>query len=183
LDPAAKTIFTQGLLFITLNLVDDYDTPVVHELLEKDEDELLQPLWDLHTDITACLPGKIDNFKARDGRLTAAQNEAEFHKLSLLRSLAEFVGIKRDVRQHKLDLRYSVNYNNNIYGSIFGISGSKHFGTFDSQKMIGALSKSPVFHGATMSKSDVMEYSAKLMSQLPIGFPDGYLVCYPTQRT
>jgi len=44
LDPAAKTIFTQGLLFITLNLVDDYDTPVVHELLEKDEDELLQPL-------------------------------------------------------------------------------------------------------------------------------------------
>jgi hypothetical protein len=183
LDPAAKTIFTKGLLFIALNLVDDYNTPVVHELLEKDEDELLQPLWDLHTDITTYLPSKIDNFKARDGRLTAAQIEAAFHKLSLLRSLAEFAGIKRDVRQHKLDLSYSVNDNNNIYGSIFGISGSKRFGTFDSEKMIGALSKSPVFRGATIRKPDVMELSAKLMSQLPIGFPDGYLVCYPTQQT
>ena len=181
MDPAAKTIFTQGLLFITLNLVDDYDTPVVHELLEKDEDELLQPLWDLHTDITACLPGKIDNFKARDGRLTAAQNEAEFHKLSLLRSLAEFAGIKRDVRQYKLDLSYLVNDNNNIYGSIFGISGSKRFRTFDLEKMISALLKSLVFRGATIRKPDIMELSAKLMSQLLIGFPDGYLVCYSIQ--
>jgi hypothetical protein len=160
LDPAAKTIFTKGLLFIALNLVDDYNTPVVHELLEKDEDELLQPLWDLYTDITTYLPSKIDNFKARDGRLTAVA----FHKLSLLRSLAEFAGIKRDVRQYKLDLSYSVNDNNNIYGSIFGISGSKSFGTFDSEKMIGALSKSPVFRGATIRKPDIMELSAKLMS-------------------
>jgi hypothetical protein len=41
LDLAAKTIFTKGLLFIALNLVDDYNTPVVYKLLEKDEDELL----------------------------------------------------------------------------------------------------------------------------------------------
>ena len=110
--------------------------------------------------------------------MTAAQIEAAFHKLSLLRSLAEFAGIKRDVRQYKLDLSYSVNDNNNIYGSIFGISGSKRFGTFDSQKMLSALSKSPVFRGVTIRKLDVMELSAKLMSRLPIGFPDGYLVRY-----
>ena len=155
----------------------DYDTPAVLELLEKHEDELLQPLWDLYTDLSDYLPSKIA--KARDGCLTAAQNGAD-HKLSLVRFLAEFAGIKRDVRQHKLDLSYSVNYNANIYGSIFGISGSKRFGTFDSQKMLGALSKSPVFRGVTIRKLDIMKLSATLMSQLPIGFPDGYLVCYPT---
>ena len=158
-------------------MVDDYDTPVVLELLEKDEDELLQPLWDLHTDLSDYLPSKIANFNARNG-LTAAQREAEFHKLSLIRFLAEYAGLKRDVRQHMLDVGYSVNYNANIYGSIFGISGSKRFGTFDSEKMIGALSKSPVFRGVTIRKLDVMELSAKLMSRLPIGFPDGYLVRY-----
>jgi len=113
--------------------------------------------------------------------LIAAQIEAAFHKLSLLRSLAEFAGIKRDVRQYKLDLSYLVNDNNNIYGSIFGISGSKRFRTFDLEKMISALLKSLVFRGATIRKPDIMELSAKLMSQLLIGFPDGYLVCYSIQ--
>lgn len=164
-------------------MVDDYDTVVVLKLLEKDEDQLLQAFWDLHTDLSDYLPSKITNFKARDGCLTAAQNEAEFHKLSLFRFLAELAGSKKDVQQHKLDLRYPVNYNTNIYGSILGISGSKRFGTFDSQKMLGALSKSPVFPGDTICKLDVIKFSATLMSQLPIGFPDGYLVCYPTQQT
>ena len=159
-------------------MVDDYDTPVVLEILEKDEDQLLQALWDLHTDLSNCLPSKIANFKARDKFLTAAQNEAEFHKVSLFRLLLELAGSKRDVLQHKLDLGHPANYNINIYGSMFGISGSKPFGAFDSQKMIGALSKSPVFPGDTICKLDVMKLSAKLMSHLPIGYPDGYLVCY-----
>jgi hypothetical protein len=161
-------------------LVDDYDTPVVLELLEKDEDELLQPLWDLYTDLSDYLPSKIANSKARDRCLTAAQNGAEFHKLSLIRFLAEFAGIKRDVRQHKLDLNCSVNYNHNMLGCIFGISGSTRFGTFDSQKMLSTLSKSPVFPDDITRKLDVIELSTKLMN-LPIGFPDGYLVCYAIQ--
>jgi hypothetical protein len=68
------------------------------------------------------------------------------------------------VRQHKLDLSYSVNDNNNIYGFIFGISGLKRFRTFDLKKMIGALSKSLVFCGAIIRKPDVIELSAKLIS-------------------
>jgi hypothetical protein len=161
------------LLFITLNLVNDYDTPLVLEFLEKDEDQLLQAFWDLYTDLSAYLPAKIADFAARDGSLTAAQNEAEFHKLTLFRFLLELAGGKRDVRQHKLDLSYPTSYNTSIYGSLFGISGSKRFGTFDSQKMLDALSKSPIFPGDAIRKLDVVKLSAELMSHLPIGFPDG----------
>lgn len=63
---------------ITLNLVDDYDTPLVLELLGKDEDELIQTLWDLYTDLYA-YQSKVMNFEAKDVSFTAAKNAAEFH--------------------------------------------------------------------------------------------------------
>jgi len=68
------------------------------------------------------------------------------------------------MRQHKLNLSYSVNDNNNIYKFIFGISGLKRFRTFDLEKIIGALSKSLVFRGATICKPDIIKLSAKLIS-------------------
>jgi hypothetical protein len=143
-------------------LVDDFDTPCVRELLEKDKDKLLHAFWDLYI----------------VGSLTVPE---ELHKISLLRSLSEFAGAKTDIRQHRLDLRYTSNYNANIFRSMFGISGSKPFGTFNSQKMLDALSKSPIFY--TIREADFIQWSAKLMNQLPIGFPDGYLVCYSPWQT
>jgi hypothetical protein len=157
-------------------LVDYYDTPLVLDLLGKDEDELLQPFWDLYSDPSAYLPSKIAHFKARDG-LLGAQNAAEFHRITLFQLLFELAGSETDVR-HQLDPEYTANYNANIIGSMLGVSGSKPFGTFDSQKVLDALSKSPVFPGDTIHKLDVMKLSAKLMGHLPIGFPDGYLVRY-----
>lgn len=178
LNPKVKTTSTQLLLFITLNLVDVYDTPLVLDLLGKDEDELLDTLWDSYSDPFAYLPSKIANFKAEDEFLEA-HNVAEFHRISLVRSVAEHAGADMDVRQHKLDLDYTANYNHNILGSmISSISGSKPFGTFSPQKMLDALSKSPVFPDDTISKLDVVKLSAELMERLPIGLPDGYLVCY-----
>jgi hypothetical protein len=170
------------LLFITLNLVNVYNTPLVLDLLGKDEDELLDSFWNIYSDPFAYVTSQISKFMFEDEFLEP-QNAAEFHRLSLFRSLAEIAGAKMDMRQHKLDLDYTCNYNHNILGSILGFSGSNPFGTFASQKMLDALSKSSVFPDDTIRKLDVMKLSAELMSRLPIGFADGYLVCYPTQQT
>jgi hypothetical protein len=159
-------------------LVDDYNNPLILELLRKDEDELLQGLWNLHTVLSDHLPNKIGNFNHGSGSLTADQNAAEFHRISLLRLLVEFVKGKKDFRQHRTDLGYTLNYNNNIYGSMLGISGSRPFGTFNLQTMIAALSKSPLFANDTLREQDIMELSAQLMTHLPIGIPVGHLVCY-----
>ncbi|KAH6670177.1 hypothetical protein B0J14DRAFT_113998 [Halenospora varia] len=172
LDPKVKTRFTQWLLFITLNLVDDYNTPLMLAILRKNEDELLQAFWNLHTDLSTYLPSTTANFKA-GVELTAAQNSVELHRISLFLLLLDFVQDKKDVRQHKFDLEYTANDNANIFGSMNGISGSKPFGIFDSQKMLDALFTSPIFPGDTARK--FIKSSAKLMGHLPIGFPDGYL--------
>ncbi|KAG0645144.1 hypothetical protein D0Z07_9224 [Hyphodiscus hymeniophilus] len=174
LNPKVKTKFTQLLLFITLNLVNVYNTPLVLNLLRKDEEELLHPLWDIYSDPSAYITNQIPNFSLKD-ELLDHLNAAEFHRLSLVRSLAEIAGAKIEVRQYKLDLDYTYSYNHNILGCILGISGSNPFGTFASQKMLDALSKSPVFSGDTIRKLDVVKLSAELMGSLPIGFPDGHL--------
>jgi hypothetical protein len=178
LHPEVKAKSAKLLLFIILNLVDAYDTPLVLDILRKDEDQLLDPLWNIYSDPFAYLPRKIANLEAEDEFLEA-QNAAELHRLSLFRLVGEFAGAEMEVRQHRLDLGYTANYNHNILGSIISsISGSKPFGTFAPQKMLDALSKSPVFPDDTISKLDVIKLSAELMSRLPIGLPDGYLVCY-----
>jgi len=69
-------------------LPDEYDTPCVLDLLKKDEDELLEGLWDIYSDPYAYLPSEIANFKAKDEPLEA-QNAAEFHRLSLVRCLLD----------------------------------------------------------------------------------------------
>lgn len=165
------------LLFITLNLADDYDTPLVLGLLRKDKDQLLDGLWNAYSDPFVYLLSKIANFKATNEFLED-QNAAEFHRLSLVRSVLELAGAKIDVRQHKLDLDYTANYNHNILGSMLSFSGSKPFGTFASEKMLDALSKSLVFPDDTTHKLDVIKLSAKVMSCVLIEFPEGYLVYY-----
>lgn len=182
LDPEVTTRFTQLLLFITLNLVNAYNTPLVVDLLGKDEDELLDSFWKIYSNPFDYVTSQISNFMFKDEFLEP-QNAAEFHRLSLVRSLAEIARVKMNPRQHKLDLDYTCNYNHNILGSILRFSGSNPFGTFASQEMLDALSKSPVFLDDTIRKVDVIKLSAELISRLPIRFPDGYLVCYPTQQT
>jgi hypothetical protein len=172
-----KTRFTRLLLFITLRLVDDYETPLIFELLEKDEDELLQTLWDLYSDLFT-YPSKAVNFKAGGPLFTAAESAAEFHRITLFRFLIEYAGGKVDMRQHRFDLNFTARGNANIFGSMFGISGSNPFGTFDSQKLLNALSRSPIFPGDTVHQWDLLELNAKLMAHLQIGFPDEHLVCY-----
>lgn len=178
LNAEVKTKSAKLLVFIILNLVDVYDTPLVLDLLRKDEDELLGPIWNIYSDPFAYLPSEIGNLKAED-EIPEAQNAAELHKLSLVRLVAECAGAEIEVGQHRLDPGHTANYNHNMLGSMISrISGSKPFGTFATQKMLDALSKSPVFSDVTIHELDVMELSAKVMNCFPIGFPDGYLVCY-----
>jgi hypothetical protein len=172
-----KTRFTQLLLFITLRLVDDYETPLIFELLEKNEDELLQPLWDLYPDRLTYL-SKVVDFKAEGPLFTAAESAAECHRITLFRFLIEYAGGKVDKRQHRFDLNFIARGNANIFGSMLGISGSNPFGTFDSQKLLNALSRSPIFPGDTVHQWDLFELNTKLMAHLQFGFPDEHLVCY-----
>jgi len=110
----------------------------------------------------------------REARPRAIHNA--FHRISLFRHLLEWAGGERDVRQHRLDLTHSTNYNANIFGSLVGINGPQLFGSSYSQAMLGVVSKSKVFADRSL---DVVKLSTELMVHLPIGFPDDDLVCSP----
>jgi hypothetical protein len=165
------------ILLVALSLIDDYDSSPALELLEKNEDELFRGFRDIWTQQSAHIPGhSLDLFIAEAKR--TADYSTEFHTISLFRLLLEFAtnGEKQDVYQHELNPHYSANYNANIIGSLVFINGPKHFGSFDSQKMFDALSKSSVFLGQTIREQDIIELRTRMIDWLPIGFPDGYLV-------
>lgn len=158
-------------------MANNYDISFVLGLLRKDEDQLLDSLWNTYSDPFVYLPSKIANFKATN-ELLEYQNTAEFHRLSLVQSVLELARAKINIRQHKLDLDYTAHYNYNILGSMLSFSGSNPFGTFASEKMLDTLSKSLVFTDDTTCKLDVIKLSTKVMNCVPIGFPEGYLVYY-----
>ncbi|KAH8595124.1 hypothetical protein B0O99DRAFT_686979 [Bisporella sp. PMI_857] len=162
----------QCLLFIALNLLDDYDTTSALALLGKNEHELLQGLWvnltelsTYHSDIS------LANFETRP---RSVPNSVILHILSLFRYLVEFAGGKMNKRQHRLLPEYTANQNANIYGSAVNTNGSKPFGIFDPEKMRNALSKSLVFPD-DIGIPDIMELRNQMLVYLPMGFPDGYL--------
>jgi hypothetical protein len=155
--------FVQYLVIVVLNLVKDYDTPVVLELLGKGQDELLQAFRKDHTDL-------FEDVSAN------AQQSAEFHKISLLRKLFVFSGRRDDIWQRKFDPKYTANDNANLYGSLFGIAGSNRFGCFDLQTIVRALSKSKVFTNDDICALDIVNLTNQMMAFLPIGFAQGYLV-------
>ena len=173
-DPEVCIRLAQGLLFIALNLLGNYDTPTALALLGKDQEQLLESFWS--TDLSTWL--LVADFEITPGS-RVSQNIAKSHIISLLRYLVEFFEGREDKRQHKLDPRYTVKFNANIYGSIVGVSGSKPFGIFDPQKILDALATSPLFPDDTVRELDVIKLSAQMMAQLPIGFRNGHLVCYP----
>jgi hypothetical protein len=160
-------------VLIILGCCDDYNTPPILALLGKNESELLQGFRILYRQLSAYPRNSIANCKAG---LEAAQIAEAFHKISLLRHLCEFVSRKRDSRQHNIDPQYTATDNANIYGSVVGINGLKPFMIFDSQKILDALSKSPLFPDETLHTLDVVKLSTQMMANLPIGFPNGYLV-------
>jgi hypothetical protein len=160
-------------VFLGLTLLKDYDIPPALELLRKDrdellqafqngQDELLQAFWRDHTDL---FPGS-----------TSAQRSAEFQRISLLRCLLVFSGGKDDIRQHRFAPEYTASDNVNLYGSLVGITGSNCFGNFDSQVILDALSKSKVFTHDDIRTLDIVKLTSQMMTSLPIGFPQGYLV-------
>jgi hypothetical protein len=162
-DPKVRKKYAQCLLFLVLNLLNDYDAAPVLELLRKDQDELLQAFRKDHTDLFKAAPAN-------------PQRIAEFHRISLLRRLFVFSGGRDDFLQRKIDPKYTANDNVNLYGSFVGVTGSNRFGNFDSQAMLSALSKSKVFTDEDIRTLNIVELSGQMLASLPIGFPQGYLV-------
>jgi hypothetical protein len=133
-------------------LLQTYNVHPALELLSKDEDELLQVFTNL------------SKTGSRD------PNDAEIQKISLIRCLLELSGGRKYLRQHIFHDKYSTNNNANLYGSLIGITRSNCFGNFDSQKMLNALSTSPVFTNDDIQMLNAVELSTEMIASLPIGF-------------
>ncbi|KAH7374078.1 hypothetical protein BKA64DRAFT_256845 [Cadophora sp. MPI-SDFR-AT-0126] len=167
-----RTKLAQSLVFLVLGCCDDYNTPDVLALLGKDEADLLQGFRYLYRQLSAYPRNSIANCEAG---MESAQIAAEFHRLSLFRCWLEILGGKRDCRQHKIDQRYTAIANANIISSLVGIEVLKPFEIFDPQRMLDALSKSPLFPNNTICTLDVVKMGTQMMTGLPIGFPKEYL--------
>ncbi|TVY28649.1 hypothetical protein LHYA1_G002368 [Lachnellula hyalina] len=131
-DPQVRKRFAKSLQFISLNLVSDYSTPPILELLGKDEYESLQEFRRDYTDLLRSVQAY-------------PQQIAELHVISVFRCLLVFSGGRDDLRQRKLDPTISANTNANLYSSLVGISGSDSFGSVNMQAMLDVLSQSKVF--------------------------------------
>ncbi|KAH7364910.1 hypothetical protein BKA65DRAFT_146287 [Rhexocercosporidium sp. MPI-PUGE-AT-0058] len=171
-DIHIRTKLAQSLVFLVLGCCDDYDSPDVLALLGKNEAELLQGFRYLYRQLSAYPRNSIANCEAG---LDSAQIAAEFHRLSLFRCWLEFLGGKRDCRQHKIDQQYTAIANANIISSLVGIEVLKPFEIFDPQRMLDALSKSPLFLNNTIHTLDVVKMSTQVMARLPFGLPNEYL--------
>ena len=104
----------------------------------------------------------------------------EQQTISLFRSFLEFSDGKVGCRQYSFGMNYTTSQNASLCASFLGISCSRQFGRFDPEEMQGALSKSKLF--AEQSKPDIsntLDWGLYMMTYVPVGFPDNYLVqCY-----
>ncbi len=61
---------------------------------------------------------------------------------------------------------------------LVGVTDTNSFGDFDPKEMYNVLLKSKVFvKDADIGTLDPVGWSLQMMEFLPIGFPEGYLVC------
>ena len=172
-DPKAGNGFAQGLLYIALNLVDDYDETIALALLAKNAEQLLRGFWDPNS------PFWLSSGLGEDFQTSPQiQPRLQMHIISLFRCLCEMFGVRKDIRQHEIDQSYTADFNVRIYGSVVGTNGSRRFGIFDSQSMLSALGKSPLFQDGTSQQLAVEAWGNKMMAQLRIGYPSGFLVCH-----
>lgn len=156
-------------MFLCLNYCDRYNTPSALDILDRDQNEWLQPFRNDHTDLSMAAKFPIEIREGLGQQIT-----------SLFRSLLESSGGKVDCRQHDFRINYTTSQNASLCASLLGVFCSRQFGRFDLEEMQGALSKSKLFAG--LSKPDVpdiLEWSLRMMALVPVGFPDNYLVqCY-----
>ncbi|KAL9045619.1 MAG: hypothetical protein Q9214_001366 [Letrouitia sp. 1 TL-2023] len=168
-DPGILKRFTQNLLYFSLRCCDRYDTLSAHDILERDQNDWLQPFRNVHTDLSGLLMAADFPIGIRKG--------LEQQTIYLFRSFLEFSNGKVDCRQHDLGIDYTTSQNASLCASFLGFSYSRQFGRFDPEDMAGALSRSKIF--AEQSKPDIpntLDWGLHMMAYVPIGFPDNYLV-------
>ena len=159
-------------MYFGLRCCDRYDTPSALEILERDQNDWLQPFRNGHTALSSLLVAADFPIGTRKG--------LEQQTISLFRSFLEFSDGKVDYRQHDFGMDYTTSQNASLCASFLGIFCSCQFGRFDPEEMHGALSKSKLF--AERSKPDIpntLDWGLYMMAYVPVGFPDNYLVqCY-----
>ncbi|KAH8591851.1 hypothetical protein B0O99DRAFT_577815 [Bisporella sp. PMI_857] len=79
-----------------------------------------------------------------------------------------------DNMSHSIDLDFTAKENADIYGSLVDITVLGHFGSFDSDKIRKALSKSKLFRSIALSLN-IAEMTRAMKSSFFIGYPQGYL--------
>lgn len=122
-----------------------------------------------HTALFEILMATDVPYRVRDG--------LERQTTSLFRSLLESSGGRVELRQHDFGVDHTVSQNASLCAKLLGISCTRQFGRFDPKEMQNALSKSKLL--AELSKPsapDTVEWKSLMMVQVPIGFPDNYLV-------
>lgn len=158
--------FTQNLLFFCLSCCNFYDTPSVLDILERNQNEWLQPFLNRHTDLSE--------------PLTTADFAMKQQTISLFRCLLEFSGGNVDFRQHDFGVNYMTNENVSLCANFLGVFNSRQFKRFDPKKMQGAFFKSKFFAEFSMSDfPNTVEWSRRMMMSVPVGFSKIYLIrCY-----
>ncbi len=141
---------------LALSLLEDYNTPSAIQLLEKNQDEVLQPFRKDSTDLFTS--AKCQNRKA------------ETQLTGLVRRVFIFAGGLEDVHQLKFDQEYTGIDNHNLLGSLVNVTGSNPFKNLDLQATLNALYKSKAITNEYINTLDIAEFISKLMTLLPIGF-------------
>jgi hypothetical protein len=85
--------------------------------------------------------------------------------------------LKKKFRQHgAFQIKASVNAG--IYDSFIGMTESNPFGKFDPEKMLSALASSGFLDEEDVRKLNMVVWSREMMTLLPIGKPNEYMVRY-----
>jgi len=128
------------LLFIALILL---NTPVASALIAKNEDQLLCGLRTFLAENSAFVHRSP---LARVERRVESQDltPQRLHYQSLVRSLLECAGGRRNVLQQQFLPEFTVPENRTFFGSLADIKCSKAFSGFDAQRLLHALQKSPI---------------------------------------
>jgi hypothetical protein len=141
-DTVVLRKLAQDLVFLGLNLLENYNTPAAIELLGKSQDELL-----------------FGAFRKPHKTLSGTNfTDDEIRQIiSLVRCLLEYAGGRKDFRQHRV-FQFKANVNTKIYGSFIGITGSNPSREFDPQKMLSALASSELFNDEDIRALDMLDW-------------------------
>lgn len=138
---------------MAITLLESHNSEHIIELFNKDQSELIQLIREA-----------MDTHQKR----SPAQG---LHSIALVRMLLVFCGGPEDPIQLRLDHSRSSGDNHNFYGSLVGVSGSRHSESFDFQSVQNDMLK------AVADKTVNFDtLSTRLVAKLPIDFPPNYLV-------